>query len=62
MKALLFFLFIFLSTLCFPQTDTVRQIEPAQKTSFDNYQLLLVALLGLAILIGLRFWFKRRRK
>ena len=62
MRALLSFLFTLVTAFCFSQGDTARKIEPDQKTSFENYQLLLIALLGLAILIGLRFWFKRTRR
>lgn len=52
----------FLSLICFAQTDSGRKIEPAQKTSFENYELLLLAIAGLLLLIGLRFWFRRTRK
>lgn len=62
MKAFFSFVFILMVTICFSQADTARQIEPGQKTSFDNYEVLLLALFGLAILIGMRFWFKRTRK
>lgn len=44
------------------QPDSVRKIEPQQETSFDNYELLVLAILGLLLLIGLRFWFWRTRK
>ena len=51
-----------LSLICFAQADTGRKIEPAQKTSFENYELLILAIAGLLLLIGLRFWFRRTRK
>jgi hypothetical protein len=51
-----------LSLLAFAQPDSVRKIEPGKETSFDNFELLVIALLGLLLLIGLRFWFRRTRK
>jgi hypothetical protein len=42
--------------------DSLKKIEPGQETSFDNNELLILAILGLLVLIGLRFWFKRTRK
>ncbi len=58
---LLFHLFLF-SLPLFAQTDSVRKIEPDRETSFENYELLIIAILGLLVLIGLRFWFKRTQK
>lgn len=58
----------FLLVCCFPtaflfaQTDTVRKIEPDMQTSFEKYELLVIAVLGLLLLMGIRFWFKRTRK
>jgi hypothetical protein len=46
--------------LLFAQADSIRKIEPERETSFDNYELLIIAILGLLILMGLRFWFRRR--
>ncbi|HVG42351.1 MAG TPA: hypothetical protein VM888_12130 [Chitinophagaceae bacterium] len=62
MKSLLITCFSFLSFTGFSQSDTVRTIEPGFKTSFENYRLLIIALVGLLLLIGLWFWFKRARK
>lgn len=63
MKHLLAACFFFLSLSAFSQGDTVgRSIEPGMETSFENYELLLIAVLGLLLLMGLRFWFKRTRK
>jgi hypothetical protein len=42
--------------------DSVRVIEPDKETSFENYELLIIAILGFLLLIGLRFWFRRTRK
>jgi hypothetical protein len=45
------------------QSDTIgKAIEPDRETSFENYELLIIAILGLLVLIGLRFWFRRTRK
>jgi hypothetical protein len=62
MKQLLLLCFSFFATHLLAQNDNVRKIEPNQETSFDNYELLAIALVGLLLLIGLRFWFKRTRK
>lgn len=62
MKYLLLIWFSFLSFFCLAQADTARKIEPAQQTSFDNYELRIIAIVGLLLLIGLRFWFRRTRK
>ena len=62
MKRLLLSLFSFISFLSFSQSDSIRTIEPGQETSFENYELLVIALLGLVLLIGVWFWFRRTRK
>ncbi|HEX8314298.1 MAG TPA: hypothetical protein VF609_04865 [Flavisolibacter sp.] len=63
MKYLLLFYFSILALPAFSQADTAgRAIEPDMETSFENYELLLIAVLGLLLLMGLRFWFKRTRK
>jgi len=62
MKHLLLSCFSFLSLFLFAQTDSIRKIEPGQQTSFDKYELLIIAVVGLLLLMGLRFWFKRTRK
>lgn len=54
--------FTMLAFIGFAQIDSVRVIEPDRETSFENYELLVIALLGLLLLMGLRFWFKRTRK
>lgn len=55
--------FSFLSLFSFAQIDSIgKAIEPDMETSFENYELLVIAVLGLLLLVGLRFWFKRTRK
>lgn len=55
--------FAFLTILSNAQTDTAaRAVEPDMETSFENYELLIIAILGLLLLMGLRFWFRRTRK
>ena len=61
MKYLLLIHFSILSLLAFAQADSIRAIEPDQETSFENYELLIIAILGLLLLIGIRFWFRRVR-
>jgi Mn2+/Fe2+ NRAMP family transporter len=63
MKHVLMFYFLLLAFVSQAQTDSIgRAIEPDQETSFENYELLIIAILGLLLLVGLRFWFKRTRK
>lgn len=63
MKYALCIYFLFITVLGQAQTDSVgRAIEPDMETSFENYELLIIAILGLLLLIGIRFWFRRTRK
>lgn len=63
MKYLLMIYFSLMTLLSWSQSDTIgRTIEPDMETSFENYELLIIAVLGLLLLVGLRFWFKRTRK
>ena len=61
MKYRLLICFTFITRLLFAQ-DSIRRIEPDHETSFENYELLVIAILALLVLMGLRFWFKRTRK
>lgn len=62
MKLLLLVCSFFLTFLASAQQDSIREIEQDRETSFENYELLIIAVLGLLLLIGLRFWFRRTRK
>jgi hypothetical protein len=62
MKYLLSVWFSLLAFVSFAQADTTRTIEPGQETSFENYELLIIAIVGLLLLMGSRFWFRRTRK
>jgi LPXTG-motif cell wall-anchored protein len=63
MKKFLFVLtVVFAQVTGFAQSDTSGPIEPGMETSFDNTELLIVALVGLALLLLLYFFFRRRRK
>lgn len=62
MKYLFLFASFFHSLLLFAQTGAVREIEPDRETSFENYELLIIAVLSLLLLIGIRFLFRRTRK
>ncbi|MBB1285454.1 hypothetical protein HRH25_13805 [Flavisolibacter sp. BT320] len=62
MKYLLLLASIFTSLFLWAQTDATREIEPDRETSFENYELLIIAVLALVVLMGIRFWFKRTRK
>jgi hypothetical protein len=58
-----YLLLIYFSILSFysPAQDSLRKIEKDQETSFENYELLIIALVGFVLLMGLRYWFKRTR-
>ena len=60
MKYLLLIYFSFLSFFSLAQ-DSIRKIEPDQETSFENYELLIIAIVGFLLLMGIRYWFKRTR-
>lgn len=62
MKTLSSLCLLFVACVLRAQTTGVREIEPDRETSFENYELLIIAVLGLLLLMGLRFWFKRTRK
>lgn len=62
MKYPVFFCVALFSLVASAQPDSVRTIEPGLQTSFEKYELLIIAVVGLALLMGLRFWFKRTRK
>ena len=61
MKRLLLSCFSLFPLSLFAQNDSVRKIEPGQQTSFDKYGLLIVAVVGLLILMILRYWFKHKQ-
>lgn len=60
MKYLLLIYFSMLSIYSSAQ-DSLRKIEKDQETSFENYELLIIAVVGFVLLMGLRYWFKRTR-
>jgi high-affinity nickel permease len=63
MKFLLLVCFVLVTVAALSQPiDSVRVIEADRETSFENYELLIIAVLGLLLLMGLRFWFRRTRK
>ncbi|GEM_PF-1638856 len=62
MKKLITLSFLFFITVAYSQTDSVRPIEPGQQTSYDNKDLLLISLAGLALLLAIYFLFRRARK
>lgn len=62
MKRLLIPSFLLLSLSALSQTDTTRPVEPNMETSYDNMELLVIALVGLVLLIGMYFFFRRTRK
>lgn len=61
MKYLLFICFFLLSFFSHAQ-DSIRKIEPDQETSFENYELLIIAIIGFVLLMVIRYWFKHTRK
>ncbi|HVK96765.1 MAG TPA: LPXTG cell wall anchor domain-containing protein [Flavisolibacter sp.] len=61
MKKLLFFITALIFVIISKAQDTARIIEPRQ-TSEENYDLLLIAVIGLLMLIALYFLFRKTRK
>ncbi|MGZ5286978.1 MAG: LPXTG cell wall anchor domain-containing protein [Flavisolibacter sp.] len=57
-------IFSFLLLVLFPLLLLAQNtpVEPGMETSFDNSELLVVALVGLALLLALYFFFRRRRR
>jgi len=62
MKTKLFFFFLLVSNMALAQADSTRVPEPNLETSYDNQELLIMALAGLALLLVLYFFFKRSRR
>jgi LPXTG-motif cell wall-anchored protein len=52
---------VLLTTITTIAQDSLQPIEPDMETSFENTELLIVALIGLALLLALYFFFRRRR-
>ena len=61
-KKLLVLFFFLLNVHCLLAQDTANSVEPDMETSFENTELMIVALIGLALLLALYFFFRRRRK
>lgn len=55
----LILLLAFVTTIA--QTGT-QPVEPNMETSYENYELLFIAIAGLAILLLIYFYFKRTRR
>jgi LPXTG-motif cell wall-anchored protein len=53
--------YLFLPVLLFTCLTAFSQAEPEMETSYDNMELLWLALAGLGILIALYFIFRRRK-
>jgi hypothetical protein len=61
MKRLLIACLFLLSLSALAQNDTSRAVEPQMETSYDNMELLIIALVGLALLIAMYFFFRKTR-
>ncbi|MGI8600093.1 MAG: hypothetical protein ACR2KB_12645 [Chitinophagaceae bacterium] len=62
-KKSIFLLPVFMTiTTANAQIDSIRVIEPDKETSFENYELLVIAIAGFLILLGVYFFFKRSRR
>lgn len=61
MKKILPFLFSLFLISAFAQ-DSVDAMVVPRETSFENYNLLVIALVGLALLIAIYFIWRRRKK
>jgi divalent metal cation (Fe/Co/Zn/Cd) transporter len=62
MKSIFLSLCLFLSTITLAQPGTTKAIEPDQETSYENMELLVIALVGLFILLLVYFFFRRNRR
>jgi hypothetical protein len=62
MKQISTLLFLFITGVLQAQSDTTRPVEPGLETSYENQDLLIIALVGLGILLLLYFFFKRSRR
>lgn len=62
MKRLLIPCLLLLSLAALAQNDTSRAVEPNMETSYDNMELLIMALVGLALLIAMYFFFRKTRR
>lgn len=61
MKRLLIPCLLLLSLATLAQNDTTRPVEPQMETSYDNMELLIMALVGLVLLIAMYFFFRKTR-
>jgi hypothetical protein len=62
-KASIFILLFHLTSLiATAQVDSLRVIEPDKETSFENYELLIIAVAGFLLLLFVYFFFKRSRQ
>ena len=55
------FLLTLLPFIALAQTGT-EPVEPNMETSYENYELLFIALAGLVVLLLIYFYFKRTRR
>jgi len=60
-KALLSLYFLLITALASAQ-DSTKPVEPEMETSYENYELLIIALVGLVILLLIYFYFRRTRR
>ena len=60
MKKITFLLFL-LPFIALSQTVT-QPVQPDMETSYENYELLIIAIAGLAVLLLIYFYFKRTRR
>ena len=61
MKKLFILCSLFLITVAYSQSDTIRAVEPNKKTSYDSKDLILIALAALALLVAMYFLFRRAK-
>jgi heme/copper-type cytochrome/quinol oxidase subunit 2 len=62
MKRLIIPCLLLLSLAAPAQNTTTRPVEPQMETSYDNMELLIMALVGLVLLIAMYFFFRKTRK
>lgn len=62
MKGIISSLILILAFVTTIAQTGIQPVEPNLETSYENYELLIVAIAGLAILLLIYFYFKRTRR
>jgi hypothetical protein len=55
-------LFQFATVIASAQIDSIPIVEPDKETSYENYELLIIAIAGFLLLLVVYFFFKHSRR